>query len=391
MSLSLPLPLLATLDRARAALAELDVTAHSPTTCADLTEALAALERACATARILAAARAAEADAHRDRGFHRAADWLSRVIGTTAGDAERSLTAGQRLADMPETRAAAIQGLLSLAQLDEITSTTAECPTSEQEMLKAASCESLKALRERGRAVRQRAIAIDDLQCRQRAARSARHWVDELGMVRITAALTPDVGIPLVNRLDAETDRRRRRASRTTDTHEARDHHAADALASMLTAGNGTGRSNRADVVYVCDIAARSRGHAHADEACHIIGGGRVAVATVVDAERSGGFVKAVLHDGVRVATVAHYGRHIPAEVRTALMLGGPPGFDGLRCCEPGCDRRYQLEIDHVDPLANGGATALANLAARCKPHHWEKSEQDRKRGRWVAGRRAPP
>ena len=33
-------------------------------------------------------------------------------------------------------------------------------------------------------------------------------------------------------------------------------------------------------------------------------------------------FIKAVTHDGVRIGTVAHFGRHIPAELRTALELG---------------------------------------------------------------------
>ena len=48
-------------------------------------------------------------------------------------------------------------------------------------------------------------------------------------------------------------------------------------------------------------------------------------------------FVKVVLHDGVRIDTVAHLGRHIRAEFRTALDLSGPtpghgvPGLEGPR------------------------------------------------------------
>jgi hypothetical protein len=36
-------------------------------------------------------------------------------------------------------------------------------------------------------------------------------------------------------------------------------------------------------------------------------------------------FLKAVAHDGVRIETVAHFGRHISAELRTALELGALP------------------------------------------------------------------
>ena len=92
-------------------------------------------------------------------------------------------------------------------------------------------------------------------------------------------------------------------------------------------------------------------------------------------------FLKAVLHDGVEIHTIAHFGRRYPAVLRTALMLGAPPEFEGPICSEPGCDRRYHLERDHIDPCANGGETTYENLASRCWPHHRIKTERDRKAG----------
>jgi len=59
-----------------------------------------------------------------------------------------------------------------------------------------------------------------------------------------------------------------------------------------------------------------------------------------------------------------------------------------VTCAEIGCDRRYGLEWDHVDPRANGGPTSLANLKPECKPHHWDKTERDRKAG--ILGRSPP-
>jgi hypothetical protein len=91
-------------------------------------------------------------------------------------------------------------------------------------------------------------------------------------------------------------------------------------------------------------------------------------------------FVKAVIHDGTAIDTVVHFGRRIKAELRTALELGAPPDFEGA-VCEDGCGRRYGLEWDHTDPVANGGPTSRANLGPRCKPDHWAKTERDRRAG----------
>ena len=88
---------------------------------------------------------------------------------------------------------------------------------------------------------------------------------------------------------------------------------------------------------------------------------------------------------------MVHWGRHIPAEIRTAPELGAPPGFDGAVCVEPGCGRRHGLEWDHVDPVANRGPTAYWNLAARCWPHHHDKTDRDRAAGPLGAGRIGSP
>ena len=120
-----------------------------------------------------------------------------------------------------------------------------------------------------------------------------------------------------------------------------------------------------------------------------MVGGGPVPV-DVVRAAAVDAFVKVVLRDGTKLDTVVHYGRHIPAVLRTALELGDPERLDGLVCVEEGCDRRHDLEWDHDDPVANDGPTSYENLKARCKPHHWAKTERDRKAGKLGAGR-APP
>jgi hypothetical protein len=223
---------------------------------------------------------------------------------------------------------------------------------------------------------------------RQDAAREFRHWRDEMGMVCFRGALPPETGIPFVNRVDRETDRRVR-AARREQRQDSRTVLAADAFVVFTAPSDRkTGRA-QTELVLVCELTAYRRGHAHAGERCHIIGGGPIPVAVARELGRDA-FLKAVLHDGVNVHTVAHFGRQRPAHLETALMLGAPPDFDGVTCDEAGCDRRYGLEWDHVDPVANGGPTALANLKAECKPHHWDKTERDRQAGLLRPGRRKP-
>jgi hypothetical protein len=144
--------------------------------------------------------------------------------------------------------------------------------------------------------------------------------------------------------------------------------------------------STNADIVIVQSAEVARRGHAHRGELCHIVGGSPVAPSAVEDLIAAGAFVKAVLHDGTQVTHVAHYGRHLTAEMRTARGIGPPPEFDGRRCSEPGCERRLGLETDHLDPVANGGATSLENLADKCWQHHQDKTRRDRAAGRLRGG-----
>ena len=81
--------------------------------------------------------------------------------------------------------------------------------------------------------------------------------------------------------------------------------------------------------------------------------------------------------------------RNLKAELLTPLELGAPPDFEGITCSELGCDRRYGLEWDHVDPVANRGTTSKDNLDPKCGPHHWDKTERDRKAGKLKGRRKA--
>ena len=110
----------------------------------------------------------------------------------------------------------------------------------------------------------------------------------------------------------------------------------------------------------------------------------------VVRAAAVDAFVKVVLRDGTKVDTIVHYGRHIPALLRTVLELGDPERLDGAVCVEEGCDRRHDLEWDHDDPVANDGVTSYENLQG---PVQTRPLGQDRTRPQGGQARRgrAPP
>jgi hypothetical protein len=109
------------------------------------------------------------------------------------------------------------------------------------------------------------------------------------------------------------------------------------------------------------------RGGAVDGEVCEIPGVGPVDVAWVRELIGSA-FLTAVIKRGKDILTVAHLGRHIPAEVRTALLVSG------RECDVEGCNNRGYLERDHTHDYAQGGPTSFANLGWLCYLHHRRKS-----------------
>jgi hypothetical protein len=69
--------------------------------------------------------------------------------------------------------------------------------------------------------------------------------------------------------------------------------------------------------------------------------------------------------------------RYIPAAIRRAVWTRDQGccafiGSDGKRC-----GSRHQLEFDHLEPFARGGATTVENLALRCRAHNLLHARRD--------------
>jgi 5-methylcytosine-specific restriction endonuclease McrA len=91
-------------------------------------------------------------------------------------------------------------------------------------------------------------------------------------------------------------------------------------------------------------------------------------------------FLSGVFYDGKDLRHFKSFGRHARAEVRRALELGAPPGFDGIKCSE--CGKRFRNQRDHLEPRVARGPTSTGNLDWKCYECHKDKTERDRKAGK---------
>ncbi len=348
----------------RAALVAFMPDAHTAEDCAVLVEELATTEKVCVAARVRAAARAGASGMHRERGFADVSDWMARAVGSSTGSAKAALDTAAALEQQPAAKAALAAGELSLAQAQELVKTEAACPGSAAGLLEIAKEQSLKTLKEEARDRRVRAVDPEELHRLQHEAKTFRHWRTRLGTVAGVFDLPPEIGVPFISRIEAETDRLWQKAkgasgetlpsaaglspdgvgrevSSNGTAAPRRAAIAADAFVRLVETG-GKGKARSADLVIVCDLRAYRRGRAAEGELCHVVGGGPIPVSLAREIGRDA-FLKAVTHNGVKIDTIAHFGRRVPAVLRTALDLGPPPDFEGNTCSAPHCDRRHHL------------------------------------------------
>jgi len=353
---------------------------------ADLVEHFAELERLAVAGRTIAGRCVEKAGLWRERGYRSPAQWMAIQAQSTIGAAIATLETGRNVEQLAATRDAFKSGSLSAHQAREIAAAAVASPETEPSLLETARTDSVAHLREQCRQVIASAARDDDADERIHRSRFLRHWVDADGAVRLDARLTPDAGARLIAVVDSRA-RVLRDEARRAGAPERREAYAADALISLSATSGG---APRAVVNVHVDHAAWERGRTEPGESCRIAGLGPISVATARRLATEG-IVKAVLDDGADVKAVVHFGRSIPARVRTALEARDET------CVVPGCEQRESLEIDHLVPFAEGGATSVDNLARLCRYHHAMKTHRGwRLEGRpgawrWSRPDRAPP
>jgi hypothetical protein len=176
---------------------------------------------------------------------------LARMTGTSVGRAEETVTTGKILGNSDDLSDALRHGEISLDQAAEIAKAEESSPGAAPELLAVAQEESFNVLKEKARKAKLEAEQHRDLTRRQRAARSARSYSDDLGMVNIHLVSEPHVGTPIVARAEAEAAR----LARAATTKEPFERHLADAYAAQLR-GSGRGRATRPELV----VLVSSRG-----------------------------------------------------------------------------------------------------------------------------------
>jgi hypothetical protein len=374
--------------RLRKVVAALEPDALSPEVALRVLRAFVGLAKHAAAGEALVAGRVEACGAHAEAGFASTDQLMASLAGTSAGRAARVVETGRRLAAHDATAAAVRAGRISIDQAHAVTAAAEADPQAEASLLAFAEHESLRRLETKAREVR---LATDDDRLgrdqRHRAARGLRHGIDDDGMGWGHWRLPPDDHVAVVNRLERQADREFRAAHRE-GRREPHDRYLADAVVSLCTRREGTdaaSRDTRAEVVFHVDAQAIT-GEVGPDGLCMVRGGGPVPVERVREAVALGAFVKAVVHEGTEIRAVKHFGRRRPAVLQTALEARAVRRDGDVYCDEDGCDRTLGLEWDHDQPVAAHGPTSYDNLKPRCRPHHRDKTERDRRRSRSPTG-----
>jgi hypothetical protein len=354
---------------------------------AQLVEYFAELERLATAGRTLAGRRIERTKIWREQGFSTPARWMAAKAQISVPDAIATIETGRRLEDLPETRRAVRSGALSAVQAAQITAAATADPASERSLLEAARTSTVAHLRERCREVIAAVDRDPNAQERIHRSRYVRSWSDADGAFRLDARLTPDAGAKLMATVKARA-RSLEAQARRAGSKDRSEAFAADGLVALA---EGPSPGPRAVVHVHVDRKAWHRGRVERGERCFIPGVGPVPVAAARKLAGDG-LVKAVLADEADVRAVAHFGRTIPARIRTALEARD------VTCVVPGCDERDELEIDHIMPLGEGGQTRLDNLARLCRWHHslkthrgWTIAPLGGGGWRWLKGKRQTP
>jgi hypothetical protein len=305
---------------------------------------------------------------------------LARMTGTSVGKAKQTVETAKALKEAPAVQDAFSGGDISLDQAAEIAKAEVASPGSATELLKTAETESFQVLRECARKVVLEAEQKRGLAQRQRKARTARSYCDDLGMVNVHLKWQPHVGTPIVNRAEAQASRLYK-AAKKDGNPEPFERYLADAYAEIFSGSAVKPHPSKPELVVLVshEVAKRGWKDVKAGEFCKIPGVGPVA--PEVAREIAGdAFLTGLFYDGKDLRNIKSYTRYVPVEVLRALNLGPPPDFDGFKCVD--CGKRFGNQKDHVEPYCGDNPASTDNMEPRCRPCHLTKTARDRKAGK---------
>ena len=337
--------------------------------------------RVCTAVTTLLAGRVARTQVWAQGGARSPAEWVSKATGAPLGQAIGILETAERLADLPATESALRAGRLSPAQARAITDAANVDPAAEAELLDAAARGSVRSLERLARA-RTAAADPEGTERRYQAAHTNRDlttWVDHEGAGRLAWRGTPDA-LAEINAALGPFVRTALDTARRAGRDERYGACAADALVFLAgerahwgSAGapDPSGRSPRRTrpgpkhlVRGRIDLLALARGYTEPGEICELEAGGPVPVSVMERILAEHPIVDLVLTRGREITHVAHLGRSGDTFLKTAIDWHDPV------CAIDGCTVATNLEVHHIETIADGGATSLEQVLRLCGHHH---------------------
>ncbi|MSW05927.1 MAG: DUF222 domain-containing protein, partial [Actinobacteria bacterium] len=346
----------------------------------ELVEIAERVRRAGDSLRTVAVGQVERTNAWKGEGAKSISEWLSNETDCAHYEAQSVVLLANQLQHLPVTTAALLSGDLSGTQAVEVARGAIVAPNTETQLLNLSKHATVRDLRDATSRVV--AAATDEAE-RTRQVHKSRvltSWIELDGAFNLKARMTVANGALVMAALKPLQDEIFRSA-RKSGAHERPEAYAADALMALCEKANNAAlgpkpgvnakekRSSRPNAVINIrvDIDALKRGRTENGEVCEIAGVGPVPVATATE-YLGEAFLKLLVMDGTDIRTIAHMGRALPAKLRTGVE-------ERDRVCQvPKCDMSVGLEIDHIVPFAEGGATSFENLVRLCKRHHLQKT-----------------
>ena len=290
---------------------------------------------------------------------------VARAFGVEPSEAQRTIDLAAQLETLPVVDAAVRTGTLSVRAAQLIAETVSENPAVTDELI-ATARDGLVPLKDACVAARGAVEDPAQRSARQHKQRSFRMWTDTDGMMQGRFAVTPEIGGQIKAIVDKGVQQIFR-ARRSGDEHEPHEAYAADVFANAFLHPEELPAA-KVSTHIVMDHSIFALGDALPGAKCEIPGVGPVNAQWARDLLGEA-FLTFVIKKGKDITTVAHFGRHIPAELRTALVVSG------RECDVEGCHNRGYLEIDHSHPVGKGGITSWQNLRWLCYLHHKRKTQ----------------
>jgi len=321
-----------------------------------------------ATARLLELIREFDARGGWNTGFRSCAAWLSWRVGLDPGAARERVRVARALGTLPLLAEALARGELSYAKLRALTRVAT--PETEERLLgvgRAGTAAHVERIVRGWRRVDRNAEAREA--ARQHTRRGLQVYEDEDGMVVVRGRLTPEVGALLRRALDAAREvlyERARGSEAAGEQAPTPAQQRADALALVAETAlhhslDPGAPGERYQVVVHVDASAladpNQPGQSVLEDGAHVPA--ETSRRLACDASRV-----VMRHDDAgRVVEIGARTRTIPPALRRALQQRD------WGCRFPGCHVRVG-QGHHLRHWAQGGPTALSNLALLCRRHH---------------------